>query len=122
MDYTNLVKSMLKELPELKPAYDEEMEWLEEELPHVLFSWVFNPYLINLLTENKRADQIVTVFNFLEQMAVSPDEKVQEVLVVTVIESLVLERNIIEIAKGYMGEQTKKFCLEVEVSQGWISK
>lgn len=121
MNYNNLVFTMLGELPELRPAYEEEMQWLDEELPHVIFSMVLNPYLFDLLgsIDDVPKSILTRIFSFLEVMANSNDKKIEEVLVVTVLESLAMERAIIPEAKKLMGPNALVFLENMERSIGW---
>ncbi|MFB0832735.1 hypothetical protein ACEU2D_24515 [Brevibacillus laterosporus] len=119
MEYNDLVQTLLVEIPELNPVYEEEIEWLKEDLPHVIFGIVFNPYLIEILNLHDQEKKLKAIFIFLEKMAMSSDEKVKEVLVTTILESLLTERNIIVKAKHYMGSVTKKFCEQLEIAYGY---
>ena len=95
---------------------EEEMVWLEEDLPHVIFGMVVTPFIIKGLRGSK---EVTNIWNFLEQMAISDDEKVQEVLVVSVLESLIVERDIIDFAKNRMGNRTKLLCESTEKAYGY---
>ena len=121
MKYDNLVRTLLEEMPELQPAYNEEMQWLDEELPHVIFSMVLNSYLFELLrSTSTTADPVLSrIFAFLEKMANSQVEEIEEVLVVTVLESLVMERDIVPRAKMLMGPKTLSFLEKQEKAFGW---
>jgi len=37
LEYDNLIECLLVEVPQIKPYYEEEIMWLEEDLPHVIF-------------------------------------------------------------------------------------
>ncbi|WP_289356240.1 hypothetical protein [Paenibacillus sp. S-12] len=115
MEYENLIERLLKAVPQIRPYYEEEIEWLEEDLPHVIFGMVVTPFLIKSIKEEK---EITNLYDFFEEMALS-EEKVQEVLVVSVIESLITEREIIETAKSNMGESTRIICETVEKAYGF---
>lgn len=122
MIYNDLVHTMLEKIPELRLAYEEEMQWLEEEQPHVIFSMVLNPYLFEMLrsvVDTAGNAVLVRIFTFLEEMANSNVEAIQEVLVVTVLESLVLERDIVTKARALMGPVTTAFLEEQEKTFGW---
>ncbi|MFC8689071.1 hypothetical protein [Brevibacillus porteri] len=116
MQYDNIIRKLLAAVPQIRPNYEEEMEWLGEELPHVIFGMVVTPYIIKCLEEHGNSE---TIFNFLEEMSLSSDEKVQELVVVSVLELLVTEREIIEIAKSLMGEQTRQHLKTLERAYGF---
>ncbi|PQP80459.1 hypothetical protein C0Q44_27135 [Paenibacillus sp. PCH8] len=115
MKYENLIERLLTAVPQIRPYYEEEIEWLEEDLPHVIFGMVVTPFLIKYTNEQK---DISNLYDFLEDMALS-EEKVQEVLVVSVLESLITEREIIETAKSYMGDLTRKICETTQKAYGY---
>lgn len=115
MEYENLIERLLADVPQIRPQYEEEIEWLEEDLPHVIFGMVVTPFIIRSIKEQK---EMSNLYSFLEEMALA-DEKVQEVLVVSVLESLITERDIIEIAKSHMGEVTKEMCETTEKAYGY---
>lgn len=117
MDYNNVVQKMLKAIPEVTPMYEKELDWWDEILPHIVFGDVVNPYIIRLLREGNAEQIVQKVFNFLEQMAICSDERVQEILAVTVLEQLGDDPTILGVARQYMGHETKKMSDEVE--RGW---
>lgn len=116
MEYGNLVERLLTDIPQVRPYYEEEKDWLEEDLPHVIFGMVVTPFIIKSLQEKKNTK---TIFDFLEEMVNSNDEKVQEVLVVSVLELLIVERNIISMARSSMGEMTQQLCRTIEKAYGF---
>lgn len=118
MDYNTLDIELIKEIPEIKQYYDEELEsWDEKPGQHNIFGNVLNPFLIELLRINKNSDLIKRIFYFLEKMAVCNDLLVREVLGCTVLERLGDDKVILQKAVKYMGEKTKKMSSEIEL--GW---
>lgn len=117
MEYSNLVQKMLRAIPEVNPMYEKELDWWEEILPHIIFGDVLNPYIITLLREGNADQTLEKAFDFLEQMAISSDERVQEVLAVTVLEQLGDDPLILEKARQYMGSETREMSTEIE--KGW---
>ncbi|MDQ0087494.1 hypothetical protein J2T12_000888 [Paenibacillus anaericanus] len=117
MEYNNVVQIMLEAIPEITPMYEKELDWWDEILPHIVFGDVLSPYIITLLRESNPEQTLEKVFDFLEQMAISSDERVQEVLAVTVLEQLGDDPLILEKARQYMGCETKKMSVEIE--KGW---
>lgn len=114
--YTEIIPTLLLELPQVRSKYYEEMEWLEEDLPHVIFGLVVTPFIIESL---KNKLNLSLIFNFLEEMATS-NEQVQEVLLFSILDSLILEeRNLLDFAKTQMGEYTKILCENAEKSYGF---
>lgn len=114
--YTEIIPKLLSEIPQVRSKYCEEMEWLEEDLPHVIFGVVVTPFVIESL-KNKVNSSLI--FNFLEEMATS-NEQVQEVLLLSILDSLILEeRNLLDFAKTQMRECTKILYENAEKSYGF---
>jgi hypothetical protein len=115
LEYDNLIVWLLADVPQLRPLYEVEIKWLEEDLPHVIFSMVVTLFIIKSIKEH---EELRNIYSFLEKMALG-DEKVQEVLVVSVLEPMITERDIIGIAKSHMGELTNKLCEKTEIAYGF---
>lgn len=118
LTYNNIVNNMLMAIPEVRPVFEKELEWWSEVLPHIVFGDVLNPYLLELLKSDKEIDALKRIFDFFEQMANCNDEKVQNVLAVTVLERLGDEKTILNTATKYMGKQTKVISNDVEKALG----
>lgn len=120
MDYNTLDKELIREIPELKLFYDEELELWDGEEPgqHIIFGNVLNPYLINLIETNKNQELIKRIFDFLEKMACSDNELVQEVLGCTVLERLGDDNMVLTKSKEYMGKETKIISSKIQKGLG----
>ena len=92
--------------PELKAVLDQE-DYLQD-LPHCIFDIIFVPYIFELCL-NGSQKLLVKLGVFLEQMACCNDEKVKELLSVSVLEPLILdEKNVVPILQKFLGEKTQK--------------
>lgn len=111
---------MLEAVPEIKPNYEKELEWWDEILPHIVFGDVLNPYIIPLLKKGQDLEVLQRVFQFFEMMANCPDERVADVLGVTVLERLGDEPEVLGKAIKLMGNKTKEISDEIE--KGWGRK
>ncbi|WP_391557912.1 hypothetical protein [Robertmurraya sp.] len=127
LTYNNIVQEMLKIIPQLQPLYDKELEelWQEEGLilPHIAFGDILNPFLISLLQKpqelTKDDEKLLSkIFNFLENMALSEDVKIQEVVSVTVMARIGDDISILKNALKYMGNETKKLSRKIEEYYG----
>ena len=116
INYGNVVRRMLQAIPEVHPFYEKEIEWSGEEEPgpHIVFGDVLNPYLIDLLKQDNQEEELERIFSFFEEMAVSSDIKVQEVLAVTVMERLGDDPTVLKKAEKYMGPKTRMISDEIE--------
>ena len=106
MDYSNILEQLLLEFPELKEDRNDN-EHLQD-LPHCFFDIVFVPFIVNAC-KNEKQELLVKVGGFLEQMAFCDDKKVRELLNVSILEPLVLEKeNMISFLKHFLGKETLK--------------
>ena len=90
MQYESAIGELLNEFPQLR-----RLEFFAEEmgLPHVVFGDAFCPWLEGLLTadtltETQESD-ITRAFVFIERMLESPDERLENVVLVTILNYLV---------------------------------
>ena len=115
LNYDNLVQQMLEAVPEIRPYYEKELEWWNDEiLPHVVFGDVINPYVISLLKNCENMDVLQKTFQFFEMMANCLDERVANVLGVTVLERIGDEPDVLDQAVEFMGKKTKEISDEIE--------
>ena len=94
--YDEIVNELLAEFPEISKNYEEEITWNKEtfqgqdtEGQTVYFDRCFCDYIGRLLVDESQDDiKIEKIFAFLEDMAVSEDQEVRNLLQVTVLEYL----------------------------------
>lgn len=95
MKYDELYKSFKEEIPEGCSFFEvKEKENLIDETDgiHIVFGMVIVLYILHIVQNNKMLE-INKVFSYLENMAISEDVKIKEVLDFTVLEQLVDEGN-----------------------------
>lgn len=94
--YAEIVNELLAEFPEISKNYEEEITWIKDtfqgqdtEGQTVYFDRCFCYYIGRLLVDESQDDiKIEKIFAFLEDMAVSEDQEVRNLLQVTVLEYL----------------------------------
>lgn len=94
--YYGIVNELLAEFPEISKNYEEEITWIKDtfqgqdtEGQTVYFDRCFCDYIGRLLVDESQDDiKIEKIFAFLEDMAVSEDQEVRNLLQVTVLEYL----------------------------------
>lgn len=116
--YDRLSNELIKVAPELRAQYEEELRWWGDETPgpHIIYGDVLNPYLISLLEADDESNEEVLrrIYGFLEALANHDDERVQEVVAVTVCERLGASKELLERAHRYMGPKTRQLSDEIE--------
>ena len=94
--YYGIVNELLAEFPEINKNYAEEMAWIKDTFKDqetdgqtVYFDRCFCDYIGRLLVYERQDNmEIEKIFTFLEDMAVSEDQEVRNLLQVTVLEYL----------------------------------
>lgn len=94
--YFGIVNDLLKEFPEISKNYAEEIAWIKDTFKGqenggqtIYFDRCFCDYIGHLLVDECQDNiKIEKVFTFLEDMAVSEDQEVRNLLQVTVLEYL----------------------------------
>ena len=94
--YDEIVNELLAEFQKKKKNYEEEITWIKDtfqgqdtEGQTVYFDRCFCDYIGRLLVDESQDDiKIEKIFAFLEDMAVSEDQEVRNLLQVTVLEYL----------------------------------
>jgi hypothetical protein len=116
-NYNTVNKELIKEIPEIIPFYEKELEgWRgEEEEKYSIFKDILNPYLINLLEINENKELISRIFDFLEKIAISNYKKVQDAL-----RYLAYDKTILAKSQKYIGKETKKISYKIEKVLGKI--
>ena len=117
IQYSDLNKEFITDrFPELKEQVEEEIEYLNEFLPHVIFGNVFNPLTVTLLKQDDYSNNIILnrIFNMHEELSSNGDLETQNLVQVTLLEYLWDENTTYNRALELLGEHTKKLwsCIE----------
>lgn len=117
MNYNNLYIDFKKRMSEDNEYFQkEEYENLIDNTVgiHIAFGMVVVPYILLMLKNNDKV-KLDKIFDFIEEMSICDDVKVQEVLDFTVLESLIDTGNQeLEQIKKFMKENTLKHCEKIE--------
>lgn len=116
MTYENMSEHLLMAIPELRPGYEETLEWWDGEVPgnHVIYGDLLNPYLLSLLKKGGEEEPLRRIFDLLEVLATSQDSDVRDVLIATVLWRLEGHKDLLPEAYKYMGPETLKLQYIVE--------
>ena len=109
--YSNMLFILQMRFPEL--PWSSETAKNSYDLPYIIFGLVFVPFIKeNILNNNQ--EEIIRIFDFLEDMACSQDENVRDLLQVGILEALWEDANIFHRAVKNMHNKT----LEINQSIG----
>ena len=114
--YFGIVNDLLKEFPEISKNYAEEIAWIKDTFKGqenggqtIYFDHCFCDYIGHLLVDECQDNiKIEKVFTFLEDMAVSEDQEVRNLLQVTVLEYLRSWSLFQDKSEKFMLPETKK--------------
>jgi len=112
-----MINELLLRFPILKSVYEDEGDYIKD-IKHLSYSIVFVPYIRQVVLSNDE-NMIRSVCNFMECMANADDKLVSELLAVSVLESILCEREIISSLKPYLGIKTLKILSVMEKEYGW---
>ena len=117
LDKNSIIEQLLCNIPEIKTKYQEEMAWWgNEEFPglHNILGDVMNSFVVNLLKSSGNEELKSRIFSFYEDMAISSDYHIRNVLEVTLLEYLGDDKEILNTAYNYMGIYTKRLSDGIE--------
>ena len=105
-------------LPEIKKRYVDVISWQEgdDTGSHVVFEDVLVPYIIECVRTRNQI-RLFECFKVVEEILSTNDEYAEEVISVSVLESLLFEDCVQSMLSKYMGQKTKKLFEEVRC--GW---
>lgn len=120
MHYSDLNSQLLARVPEVFEGYAElKAMWDGDEPgPHVLYGDVLVPHLVKLLRSQEAEIALLRIFSFLEELAVSDDPEIRNVLGASVLEGLNGNPEARVAARDYMGPFTKRLAEEIESAWG----
>ena len=110
IEYSTLNEDfIIQRFPELKKQVEEEMEGLDEFLPHAVFGNVFNPFVVKLLKQDdyKTNSTLKRIFEMYENLSSNGDFETQNLVQVTLLEYLWDEKITYERSMELMGEKTR---------------
>lgn len=116
----NFFKKMQEFFPTTKEKYAEHIRKYDERLDVCVVEDIFMPELIKLLNENKDTTLLKRIFEYFEEVANCEDVELINLVSVTVLEILGNDKEILNKAKLYMGEETTRLQQEADKCLGRI--
>ena len=98
---------MIRQTPDLKPAYDEHLKNNDELLPHVFFGDVTR-FVITKIESSENHEMIAKLLEYLEEGLQSGDEEIENLIGVSFAENLLGETKTIKLLNPFMGKLLKK--------------
>ena len=112
--YHEMGEKLSEHFPGLRSKYIAMMEDWGEEKPgqHIIYAEILNPHMDKLLEEKGSEKKLEEIFDFLERLSNNKEERIQEVVVVTVLEHFDWET--LYKLRIYMGPTTLHSLSEME--------
>lgn len=120
MTYTNIIEELFAKFPLLEQRYFDEGDYIWG-LPYLCYALVFVPYIREVVEEND-IEVITHICDFLEEMAISEDDQVSNLMAVGVLEDILSERSLVARLKKYLKAKTNDWLLSLEKAYGWDSE
>lgn len=115
MEAKQLNQLLINKFPELEKEYHEEVDWQEgdETGSHVVYGDVFTPYIEKNIIQQNDAE-IQKVFVFIEEILTRKEKYSDEVIMFSVLERLMLDKEQFQSCKKYWGKHTEKTIKEMQ--------
>ena len=118
----NTIDVFMKKMQEFFPitteAYKKSVISHGKILETVIIEDIFLPEIINLLKANRNIEVLESLFNYFEEIVSGNNIQLINTLSVTILESIGNEKEILNIARSYMGEKTKMLQKEADKAIG----
>jgi len=113
MKYENVIERLMSRFPELKDKYEADKDYYES-LPYVVYEGFFVPYIVKAC-RNLDIVKINEISAFLEEMIQSENDRVNTLVGVAVIESLMYEEEApLKVLRKYLKKETLKELVSME--------
>ena len=103
-----LNKLLIEKFPELEEKYHDEVDWQEgdETGSHVVYGDVFAPYIEKIIDEKKN-EELEKIFAFIEEILSKNEKYSAEVILFSVLERLIVDKEKFQVCKKYVGKFTE---------------
>jgi hypothetical protein len=109
LTYDGINEALQAAIPEVRGHDASLLKAYADSGPYIVFAFSLKPVLKSALKSND-SQLLARIFRFFEQMAISPDIQVTNLLQIEVFEWLVGESRDLSTAWKYMGEETKNIA------------
>mgnify|MGYP004543607975 FL=1 len=118
MTIDDFLKQMTIYFPTIKKELDEHIEEFGERLDTIVIEDIIMPRVIDLMKNLNNEKKIKEIFDYFETVSTEADENLLNIFSITVLEMLGADKDILEIAKQYMGPITKKYQRDADLDLG----
>ena len=116
MEKKQLNRLLIDRFPELEKEYHEEVDWQEgdDTGSHVVYGDIFTPYVKKMIIQ-QNIEEIKKVFVFIEEILAENEKYSDEVIMFSVLENLMLNKEQFQNCKNYLGKYTEQTISEMKL-------
>ncbi len=111
LEYNAVISTLFRFIPEAKDAYDA-WDMPDDPLPYIVFSFLEQSFFTPIVNADDDPDVVRRIFEFLEQMALSRDTEVVNLVWISLFEPWAARPWEFGKAVERMGPATKKLALQ----------
>lgn len=119
-------QKMLKYFPYLETEYIKNIDRYGELLSTVVIEDIFMPEIIQIIKKDTEISKLTELFDYLEMVVELGDEKLINIISVTMLEILGNDRDVLNLARKYMGPKTIEMQILADKDLGrvidWFKK
>jgi hypothetical protein len=126
LTYSTFVEHLIREVPELRPVFEEHIRLYDEQLPHVFMGdvtrFVIRSYHESLSGDpdaRSRHELLVRTLTILERAMASQDARLRELISVSFLENLNQAREAYEGIRSLLGRELRRELKSYERQYGW---
>ncbi|SFU30869.1 DUF7674 family protein [Butyrivibrio sp. INlla21] len=118
MTLQNFIEQTIRFFPDIAGEKEKHIEEYGEMLATIFFEESIMPRVIDLLMTDTEYEKLRDIFYYFEDVSINADENLDNIFSITILEMLGNDRDILEIAKKYMGPETSKKQRQADIDLG----
>lgn len=120
MGIEDFFEKMLEYFPYKENEYKKNIEKYGELLSTVVIEDIFMQEIIQMIKKDEEISKLIELFDYLEMAVNFGDEEMINIISVTVLEILGNDRDVLNIARKYMGSKTIELQILADKDLGRI--
>ena len=118
MTHQDFIEKAIKFFPDIAIEKEKLIEEYGEMLATIFFEESIMPRVIDLLMTNTEHEKLRDIFDYFEDVSLNADENLDNTFSITVLEMLGNDKDILEVAKKYMGPETTRKQRQADIDLG----
>lgn len=118
MTIDDFINKMIFFFPGMRGKISEHISVYGEQLNTVVVEDIIMPEIIRLLNKELEDEKLKAIFSYFEEVSVGADKNLHDVFMITALEVLGNDDQLLEKARQYMGPMTRKLQMEADAVLG----